>query len=310
MELRPLGFGEIFDRAITLYIRNFMPFFSIVLVLIVPLALMQYVVDRTQSAQIDEIVRVIEHPNATPTVPAFPFTPGELIMLGAVVVLFYLLWPFALNAVAVGVAQLYRGRPVEFGFCYAAVLKRWPAILGILGLEVLFFMAWYVAVIIVTFVSVLVAALLMQASVVIGVVAIIFAGLIILATALTILPLVIVGSFAMYSVVLEDLSPVAALTSGVNRVFTRSEFWRSVLFALAMIAVSMGASMLIVAVTWAALFFHQIAVEVVLNSLLRAAFMPFSIVLIAIYYYDVRIRREGFDLEAELDRLTTGSLVA
>ena len=32
MELRPLGFGEIFDRAVTLYIRNFVPFAAIVMV--------------------------------------------------------------------------------------------------------------------------------------------------------------------------------------------------------------------------------------------------------------------------------------
>ena len=38
MELRPLGFGEIFDRAVTLYIRNFVAFAGIVLVMIVPFA--------------------------------------------------------------------------------------------------------------------------------------------------------------------------------------------------------------------------------------------------------------------------------
>ena len=68
MELRPLGFGEIFDRAITLYVRNFLPFFAIVLVLIVPLGIVQYSLDSSQSAQsyaaIDTLMRVLQHPGA------------------------------------------------------------------------------------------------------------------------------------------------------------------------------------------------------------------------------------------------------
>jgi hypothetical protein len=60
----------------------------------------------------------------------------------------------------------------------------------------------------------------------------------------------------------------------------------------------------------AALLVHAVAVEVVLGSLLRAAFTPFSIVLIAVYYFDVRIRREGFDLEAELERISPAAVSA
>ena len=126
MELRPLGFGEIFDRAITLYVRNFMPFFAIVLVLIVPLAIVQYFVDSSQSVQIAEMVRILQHPDAkiqTPAASSGPrvnSSPSSSWRLA-----FYLLWPFALDAVAVGVARLYRNRPVDFSACYRAVLARW-----------------------------------------------------------------------------------------------------------------------------------------------------------------------------------------
>ncbi|HKU82092.1 MAG TPA: hypothetical protein VJP76_07970, partial [Candidatus Tumulicola sp.] len=69
MELRPLGFGEIFDRAVTLYVRNFPSFFAIVLVLIVPLGVVQYFIDSSQSTQIDAMLNAIRHPNAKPPVP-------------------------------------------------------------------------------------------------------------------------------------------------------------------------------------------------------------------------------------------------
>ena len=311
MELRPLGFGEIFDRAITLYVRNFRPFFAIVLVLIVPLAAVQYVLDSSQSPQIDAMLRAIEHPGATPSLtPNLFSSPGEIITLVVVALVFYVLWPFALNAVAVGVARLYRGRAVVFGECYRAVLPRWPAILGVLGLQAGIFIAWYITFLVITFVTVLVAAVFTRAWLPLGIVG--FAGAIgiILASVLVLAPLFIALTFAMNAVVIENARPIAAVASGFGRVFTRKEFWRAMLFSVAAGAIVFGSSIVIAGVTWVALMFHAIAVEVVLGSLLRAAFAPFSIVLIAVYYFDVRIRREGFDLEAELERISSASLVA
>lgn len=312
MELRPLGFGEIFDRAITLYVRNFRPFFAIVLVLIVPLAVVQYMLDSSQSTQIDAIVRVLEHPGAKlPATPAFFGSPSEIVTLVLIAVVFYTLWPFALDAVAVGVARLYRSRPVAFGACYQAVLRRWPAILGTLALQAAIFVVWYVAFLAIVFLSILVAAVFARAWLPLGIAGFAIGFAIDLAALLVLAPLFVALTFAMNAVVIENRGPVAAIASGFARVFTRQEFWRAMLFSVAAGAILFGSSMVIAALVWIALLMHAIAVEVILGSLLRAAFAPFSIVLIAVYYFDVRIRREGFDLEAELEHITsTSSLVA
>lgn len=304
MELRPLGFGEIFDRAVTLYVRNFPAFFAIVLVLIVPLGIVQYFVDSSQSTQIDALMRVIQHPGAKPPpVPQLFGSPGDLVTILVVAFVFYLLWPFALDAVAVGVARLYRNRPVDFAACYRAVLSRWPAIFGTLAIQAAVFIAWYIAFLAVVFVSILVAAVFARAWLPLGVVGFALAAAICIAALAVLAPVFIALTFAMNAVVIERRGPVAAVASGFGRVFTRNEFWRSLLFALAAFAVLTGGSMIIAVVAWVALLAHAIAVEVVVGSLLRAAFAPFSIVLIAVYYFDVRIRREGFDLEAELEQL-------
>jgi hypothetical protein len=305
MELRPLGFGEIFDRAITLYVRNFRPFFAIVLVLIVPLAVVQYLLDSSQSTQIDALLRVLAHPGAKVPAPTALFgSPGEIVALVLVAVLFYALWPFALDAVAVGVARLYRSRPVEFVACYRAVLPRWPAILGTLAIQAGIFVLWYVAFLAIVFISILVAAIFARAWLPLGIAA--FAGAFVLdiAALVVLAPLFIALTFAMNAVVIENCGPAAAIASGFGRVFTRQEFWRALLFSMAVVAILFGSSIVVAALVWAALWFHLIAVEVILGSLLRASFAPFSIVLVAVYYFDVRIRREGFDLEAELERLT------
>src|SRR5690348_11714675 len=116
MELRPLGFGEIFDRAVTLYIRNFIAFAAIVMVLVLPLAILQYFLDRAAQPQFDAILKVFTNPGHTVT-QRFPTpydSPVTIAILVITLLVVYLIWPFSLNAVAVGVARLYRNRPVDF----------------------------------------------------------------------------------------------------------------------------------------------------------------------------------------------------
>jgi hypothetical protein len=317
MELRPLGFGEIFDRAITLYIRNFIPFAGIVSVFIVPVAVLQYFLDRASLPQWDSMMQILQHPGKSaptpPPLPVFLTSPDQAALFVAVILVAWLLWPFALNACAVGVARLYRGGTVEFGACYRASLGRWRSVIGLLMLEVLIFIAWYlslVAVVLLIVVGAVAVAQTGSGGVVISAL-LVFAGLLfVLAWLLVLAPLVVAVSFSMNAVVIEDRTAVLALHLGFTRVFNRREIGRASLFGLAAGAVMMAASALISVVLLIAVALHLILFEVFLSSLFRAAFTPFSVVLLAIYYFDVRIRREGFEIESELDRLTESPRVA
>ncbi len=311
MDLRPLGFGEIFDRAITLYVRNFWPFLAIVLVLIVPLAVIQYVLDSSQLAQFDQMIHVFTHPNAPPPALASLFSsPGEIAAIAAVALLYYALWPFVFVAVAFGVARLYGGRPVEFGACYRSVLPHWGAILLTQLVAVAVFVTWYVAFFIVVVAAGVVAALLARASIVLAIVAFVVLLLLALAFLLALALVFIALAFAMNAVAIENAGPMAAIASGFGRVFARKELGRALVFALAAFAVIFGGSMVVSAVALLALFAHAVAVEVIVSALLRAAIAPFSIVLVAVYYFDVRIRREGYDLEAEIERIAATPVIA
>jgi hypothetical protein len=313
MELRPLGFGEIFDRAITLYLRNFVAFAGIVAVVIVPLAVLQYFIDLSSLPQWDQMIQIFEHPAKTPppvAPPAFLTSPGVAGLYILVVFVAWAMWPFALNACAVGVAKLYRGRPVEFVACYRASLRRWPSVFGLLLVELFIFIAWYVAFLVVIFASALMVALLIRASVPLGVVAVIAVIAFVIILLLSLAPLFVALTFAMNSIVIEERHVFDAIRSGFARIFNREEIWRSLLFAVCAVAILGGAGMLAGAIGLAALFFHWVWLEVLVTSFFRAAITPFSIVLLAVYYFDVRIRREGLDLEAELERMTSGSQVA
>jgi hypothetical protein len=313
MELRPLGFGEIFDRAITLYIRNFIQFAGIVAVVVLPLAVLQYLIDLSSMPQFDQAMRILTHPNASPgkpVMPAFLTDPRVAVLFGITILIVYTIYPFALNAVAIGVARLYRGKPVLFAPCYRASLRRWPQVIGLVLLEFAIFIAWYIGFVLVAVLTVMLTVLVSQVSVVLSIFVGIIAGLIILACLLLLAPLFVALTFAMNSVVIEESPVTTALGLGFSRIFNRAEFWRSILFAIAAVAILMGAGMIAGIFSYIALYFHQVAAEVVVTSLFRAAIAPFSIVLMAVYYFDVRIRREGFDVEAGLERLTEDATVA
>jgi hypothetical protein len=307
MELRPLGFGEIFDRAVTLYIRNIVPFVAIVMVLVLPLSLIQYVIDRISQPEFDVWWRLIRHPAEAQSaqMPNFFTSPLYDLSLVATVLIAFVAWPFALNAVAVGVARLYGGRPVEFRACYAAVLHRWPQIFGMLGLELLVFLGWYFVTVAIAVIAILVAAALSAASsalaAVFGVLAVVVVFLVMMPL---LAPLVVSLAFGMYAIVIEERGTVEAFVLGFARVFNRAEFWRAVLFAFATMAVLFGASMMFAGVAFFAAVVHLPGLQALIQAIPNAIISPFGVVLLSIYYFDVRIRREGFDLEAALDRLT------
>jgi hypothetical protein len=308
MELRPLGFGEIFDRAITLYIRNFIPFALIVGVIILPLAVLQYFVDVSSVPQFDAMIKILTHPGKTPpppVLPAFLQNPGTLTLFIVLILVVYLIWPFALNACAVGIARLYRGRPIDFAACYQASLQRWPAVFGLLAIEVGLILAWYFAFLILSLLSVFIVVALAQVAAVLGVAIGFLLLLAIVAALLSLAPLVVALTFSMYAIVIEERPVFAAVGIGFSRVFNRQEIWRALLFAIAAAAITMGASMIISMLVMVAMVLHWVALEVFLTSLFRAAIAPFSAVLLAVYYFDVRIRREGYEIEAGLDRLAS-----
>jgi len=307
VELRPLGFGEIFDRAVTLYLRNFVSFAGIVMVLVVPLAILQYIIDRNSQPQFDMLIRIFQHPQIArdEQMPSYFSSPVMIVAFIAVFVLTYAVWPFVLNAVAVGVARLYRGRPVEFRACYAIALARWKQIIGVVGIEFLVILGWYTVTVIIALIIVLGAVLLGTAAPQIAVLLGAIAVLVVLFLMLPVLaPLVVALTFSMYATVIEERPVIESVRLGFVRVFNRTEFWRALLLAIAAGAIVLGASTTFSALSIVAAIFHLTALRAIIETIPQLVISPFGIVLLAIYYFDVRIRREAYDLEASLERLT------
>lgn len=308
MELRPLGFGEIFDRAVTLYLRNFIPFVAILTVIVLPLAVLQFMMDAASQPQYDAMLRIFENPALArgQHPPTIFDSPGELMALGMILLLSYTIAPFVLNAVAVGVARLYGGRPVEFRACYAAVLARWPQILGVMAIDFLVVLGFEVALGILM-VGIVLVAVALHAVVFAMVLGFIVAFIVLIAMLLLFAPLFIALTFAMYGVVIEERAVIESLLLGFSRVFNRSEFWRAMLLAFAAIGIIFGASTMFSMLAIVAAIFHLPLLEVIIQSLPAVVINPLAVVIFAVYYFDVRIRREAFDVEAGIERLIATS---
>jgi len=308
---RPLGFGEIFDRAITLYFKNFLRFISIALVLAVPLGIFQYFVDTFQAGP-NSFWAQMQHLGTTPATPA-PTLPPIFHSPGALAALIFafliavfviaLAQMFVYNAAAVGVARLYAGKAVEFRACYLTVLRRWLPVLGTLVMIVLIFWAWIIATVIcgaIFFVpAVQLASSAPGATALLG-----FLGFLVIVSAVGVaIVLSAATNFALYAVVIEDVGVMQGLSSGFARAFSRRDFWRAMgLVICSGLIAGIGVTM-ISGVAQVALYYNQAWLAAMLTGIAQLLVIPFSVILLAVFYYDIRIRREGLDLQTSVERL-------
>ena len=308
-EFRPRGLGEIIDRAIALYVRNFVVFMSIMLCLLLPMAAAEYFLmpdsSATNAAFFQTIVESRGGGHQTPEEKARTakvlnqnqLTPQQLALL----LLILLVSPLATVATAVAVAHLYVAQKADWRASWRAALRRWPRIVGLTCLELIALgitgFTGFFALTIGTVVGVLALRSVPPfAFAVLAIAAVL--GLVWFVVFL--MQALLVFSFALYAVAIEDMPVFRAFRSGFFRVFDRTAF-RSALVAIIAMAVEFG--ILILSMGGQLLFsalWHNHAVNVAYGTLVQTLFTGFLTVFIAVYYFDVRTRAEGLDLQARL----------
>ncbi len=299
--LRPLTIGEIFDRAVTIYVRNFVPFTLIVLTLLAPLAILQYFALPSSASSLAQIAKQASDPKATVS----PFTNEQLALLFGVVFLAAIFAPFINNAVAVGVARLYSGDRPNYGQSFAKVFQRWLPLIGTAFVNLLILGGLYGFTVFVLMIVVIIGVTLVQPALPLAIAFFVLAGIGLLAVIPLFLMLLIVYAFSTYATSIEDANVSRAIASGFSRVFGRKELKKSILMALAYIALEIG--VLTIGLTVAVVLQMVLkldAVQLVITTVMNAVLTAFLAILLAVYYYDVRTRTEGLDLETDLQRLS------
>ena len=291
---RAQAVGELLDSAFTLYRRNFRLIVAITAVVQVPLTLFSYIV--YQLTGFEGAVTRLRQLTAGGTITQQQLSDlkSPLITLAAVGVAVFLVQtllvqPVATAAMTRAVGDIYLDKPTSVGAVYTAVAHRIGAVIGV---SVLLF---------------LVGVGIVAAVFVLSLGAVVAAGQAGAVLLLVIVPAALFAVIVFYTrwlfaapiVILERLGPVAALRRSWGLV--RGSTGRVLGITLLVGLITGILSTVVGALLSVATQFGDDNVRLILNQLATliadVLILPISLIVIVLLYYDLRIRREAFDIE-------------
>ncbi len=299
-DLRPLGIGEIVDRAVTIFVRNFVMFCIIAAFVTIPVAIAGYFAALGSAGALESILKQVQHP--TPASQAFPAIAPWYFL---VIVASLLLTPFMYVAIGSAVGQLYASRTSDWKEAYAVALRHAGAILMLVLTAVFVYIAVVLGGAIVFGIGGGIAAVVVQVQPAVGILLIVLLLPLALAYVIVFMLCYLAMALAFQAIGIEEMSFGSALRASFARVFNRRELGRSALICLVFVALEIALMLLSGAVSLALGATHQLLIVQVFQAVLSLIATGFMGVLIAVYYYDVRIRFEGLDLHAQIDALQT-----
>ena len=289
------------DRAFNISFKHLLVFTAIVLIVIAPQLIVNYFLAKGPFSVFTDQFLGLGNPGAVPPDPAKVFAAYQAaapyFFLELAVVVFAA--PVANAAVISGVSRAYLGMPVRFADCYRDALPRW---LQLITLALLWIAVVFVGMLaVVIFYGIVFGALfaiastLGQVGAIVSVVLSIAIGVILL---LVVLEVYLAAAFSFVGAVLERQSAGTAFASGFRRVFGEGQLWRSLGIAAALCGVGFGVWLVAAMIGLGILTFaHSIVLQYVVIGIINSFLYPFLFAVVAVSYYDVRIRREGFDLQ-------------
>jgi hypothetical protein len=310
---------ELLDQAFRVYRRHFLTFLAIIAIVHVPLQLLIQAANIMMLGDYTNWLKALEQGSTgeRASSAAFPILGLWYIVVLALSLVYWLLQSLSQGALTAAIANSYMDRPVSFGQAYSSMLKRIGPLLGAIGLQVLIGIAIFSPFIILLLLSM--ASMLASATTgtgggssgsyeaaSIGLMCIAF---------LLIVPL---GVLAIYvfvrlsvivpALMVEGAGPVQALKR--SWALINNSWWRTVgllvLLGLLNYVISEGPAYFITGII--GLFMRWLdpltlsAVTAGVQVFTSLIYIPVELSAVTLYYFDLRVRKEGFDLEAAIDR--------
>ncbi len=305
-ELRPLGAGEMLDRAITLFVRWFGPIVAVIAVVTVPLTILQAIVDPQAGSVFGDFAKLLStmgdpvgSRHAAETIARNDRTSPvayAVVMLGVIVRA--LQW----GALVRLVADAYGGTRTSIGTAYRFALRRWfpQLIVGLAFLVIGMLLAIPVLVLYIVVVLVVFGFAAVHQPVP-AIAAGVAGGLVVFAAAIVLEAIVFMTyELAAVAILTETANPIDAITIGLRRGLARGMKRRSLVGGIVVFLVSqagllpfVGIAILLTTTTHVSvLYFAVLGV----GSLLLDGIIATFVVVFAV---DARVRREGYDLFAQ-----------
>jgi hypothetical protein len=326
--LRPMSLGDMFDAAFKLYRRHFLTFIGIVALLQVPMAIVQFLVQLTLGNRaLQNWVRFAERvpvsgPGQNP-LDIFPF--GDILTVAGIgialsVVQFLFVRNLVTGALANAIARSYNGQPVSILDAYRFGPRRFLALIGA-SLATFVVGAALLAVIFgCSFGSIF--ALAGSGNRTSGAIAAILVVLLMLG----LFVLLGLGALFVYSrllvttqaIVLEDRGPIEGIRRSWRLV--GGAFWRALgvmvlMGLLTYLIAQFPASIISFGITLASGgALDSLVVNQVITTLLyqigEILALPLQLAVYTLLYYDLRVRKEGYDLELRVQQAEPAELGA
>lgn len=286
VRFRPMPLPELLDELFRLYRRHFSLIVGISLLVALPGLVWSLVtgIYRLNSASYANLITT--SPGAAPT-----FNSQQLSsLLGAIllgVLGSLILLPFSLGAVYRAVTDVALGRPATIGSVLRETLARYFPLLGLVGLFILMFIGWIIA----------------EA---VGFVLLILPGIAVFCAALY---LAVRWSLVVAAMMAEDIGPIRGLGRSWNLV--SGSWWRTLgillIVTILQLIITYGLGILFGLI--AALVTTgdvQAAVTQIVGTILNAVVNPITIIAVVLLYFDLRVRKEGLDLDQLAQQTSPG----
>jgi hypothetical protein len=198
-----------------------------------------------------------------------------------------ILLPFSLGAVYRAVTDVALGRPATIGVVLRETLARYWPLLGLVGLFFVFGVVWVIAE-------------------VIGFVLLILPGLAVFCAAAYFL---VRWSLTVAAMMAEDIGPIRGLGRSWNLV--KGQWWRTfgILVVVAILQTIISSALSILFQLIATIFStgdFQAALVSVGSTLLSALVSPITTIAVVLLYFDLRVRKEGLDLDQLAQQTSPG----
>ena|SRR5438105_832596 len=293
---RPMGIGELLDASFVLYRRNFLLLVAITAVVQVPFAMLNRVVFQVLGvgADLDAAgsTGFLGNPgttNGTLSDAQISAMKGLVVYLGLVVaVQMLVVLPLSLAAMSRAVSDRYLDRPASLGSSYAAALRRGGALLGAILLLLLIVAGVSAAMVAGVAVSTLA-----------GPFGILPAIGLVVAWVVSLPLLAVRSTLFAQAIVVEGLGSAAGLRRSWR--LTHGCFWRTfailvVVFILQTVVGSVIQIPIGLLLSGARTGTQELVSQAI-SAVTSVVVSPLSLIALTLVYYDLRIRKEAFDIE-------------
>jgi len=286
IRFRPRQLSELLDELFRLYRRHFSLIVGVALLVALPGLVWSLAtgVYRLNSTSYTNLFTTTGTSTVAFNSQQLSNLAGTLLLggLGALILL-----PFSVGAVYRAVTDVALGRPATVGVVLRETLARYWPLLGLIGLGILLFIGWIIA----------------EA---IGFVLLFIPGLAVFCAAVY---LAVRWSLVVAAMMAEDVGPIRGL--GRSWSLVSSSWWRTlgILLIVGILQSIISYALLILFTLFADIFStgdFRAALVSVGSTLLSALVSPITTIAVVLLYFDLRVRKEGLDLDQLAQQTSPG----